>query len=77
MGVLGTERADKIAKEAVKRSTVQRGIQLLMSEGKSIVLKKANEQWQRNWEVEVMGRHLYSIQMTHQVEGRISGKSRL
>lgn len=26
MGVLGTERADKIAKEAVKRSTVKRGI---------------------------------------------------
>lgn len=41
MGFLGTDRADKIAKEAVKRSTVQRGIQLSMSKGKSNMLKKS------------------------------------
>lgn len=37
MGVLGNERADKVAKAAGKGSTVERGIKLSKLEGKSNV----------------------------------------
>lgn len=61
MGIFGNERADKLAKAAGKRSTVESET-LSTSEGEIIVWTKANEQWQLKWEAEVDGKQLYSFQ---------------
>ena len=41
LGILGNERVDKLAKEAVKREAVEVKLKLSKSEGRDIVWKKA------------------------------------
>lgn len=57
--ILGNER---VAKQAVKKESIDTSIKLSKSEGKSIVWKEINKEWQQLWDQEVKSRHLHSIQ---------------
>ncbi|KAG5847791.1 hypothetical protein ANANG_G00129960, partial [Anguilla anguilla] len=60
-GIQGNEKADKLAKEAVRREYVDLNVKLSKSEGKSIVWRGVIKQWQQHWDSETKGRHLYKI----------------
>lgn len=60
-GVLGNEKADKSAKEAI-RGIVEVNFIPSKSEGKAIVRRKVNQQWQQHGDNTTKGRHLQSIQ---------------
>lgn len=62
MGIMGNERVDKLAKQAVKKGNIDITIKLSKAEGKGIVWKEINKEWQQSWDQEIRGRHLYSIQ---------------
>lgn len=62
LGIIGNERADKLAKKATKKETIEVNIKLSKSEGKSIVWRRATQQWQQRWESEGKGRHLFAVQ---------------
>ncbi len=50
---------DKLA----KKENIEVNIKTSKSEGKNIVWKEANgREWQRKWDREAKGRHLYAIQ---------------
>lgn len=59
MRIWGNERADEVAKEAVKWSCVEREVRLSKSEEMSIVWRKAIERWQQNWDAEGEGKHFF------------------
>lgn len=61
-GVPGNEEADKIAKEATRRSQVDLNIKFSRGEMKDTIKKKMRERWQKRWEEERTGRWFYSIQ---------------
>ncbi len=56
------ESADRLAKEALKKETVEVTIPLSKSEGKSLVRKVIRQQWQQYWDDTMKGRQLHSIQ---------------
>lgn len=62
VGIQGNEKADKVAKEAVKKGDVEVNIKLSKSEGKGIVWRSINQQWQQSWDNATKGRHLHKIQ---------------
>lgn len=62
LGIQGNEKADKVAKEAIKKEDVEVNIKLSKSEGKGIVWRSVNQQWQQSWDNATKGRHLYEIQ---------------
>ncbi|XP_072902389.1 uncharacterized protein [Hemitrygon akajei] len=61
-GIMGNETADKLAKAAVRKGSVEVDIKLSKSEGKSILWRRINQQWQQHWDRAIKGRHLHSIQ---------------
>ncbi|XP_055499259.1 uncharacterized protein LOC129701820 isoform X1 [Leucoraja erinacea] len=76
IGVLGNEKVDKLAKEAVKKRNIDVNLQLSKSEGKHIVWKKINQEWQQYWEQETKGRRLYSLQNRVGITARRGGNRR-
>ena len=56
------ESGYKVAKEAVKKGDVEVNIKLSKSEGKGIVWRSINQQWQQSWDNATKGRHLHEIQ---------------
>lgn len=76
IGVLGNEKVDKLAKEAVKKENIEVNLQLSKSEGRHIVWKKINQEWQQYWEQETKGRHLYSLQNRVGITARRGGNRR-
>lgn len=62
IGIVGNERVDKLAKQAVKKESIETNIKLSKSEGKSIIWKETIREWQSQWNREIKGRHLYNIQ---------------
>lgn len=61
-GILGNESVHKLAKQAVKKENSDIGIKLLKPEGKGIVWKQINKDWQQHWDQQIRGKHLHSIQ---------------
>ncbi len=57
IGIIGKERVDKLAKQAVRRENVDTVNKLSRAEGKSVVWKKINKKWHQ----ETQGRYFYSI----------------
>ncbi len=55
------ESADRLAKEALKKETVEVTIPLSKSEGKSLVQTVIRQQWQQYWDDTMKGRQLHSI----------------
>ena len=51
LGIQGNEKADKIAKEAVKTEEVEMKVKLSKAEGKSLIWTEINNQWNQK------GRH--------------------
>ena len=62
LGIQGNEKADKSAKEAVKKEEVEMKVKLLKAEGKSLIWKEINMQWSQHWKEQEKGRHLYKLQ---------------
>ena len=62
VGILGNERVDKLAKQTVRKESIDPYIRLSRAEGKSIVWKESNMKWQEQWDQEGKGRHLSAIQ---------------
>ena len=62
VGIVGNEKADKLAKEATAKEQVELSIKLSKSEGKSIIWRAVNKEWQEEWDKESKGRHLYKMQ---------------
>ena len=61
IGVEGNERADKMAKRAIKHS-ISFIVKISKSEGKSIIKEKLMEIWQKRWDEDKTGRWFYKIQ---------------
>jgi hypothetical protein len=61
-GILGNEKVDKLAKEAVKAREIEYDVPLSRKEIKVIIKDKINNIWQERWNLEEKGRHLYKIQ---------------
>ena len=61
-GIQGNEKADKIAKESVKKEEVEMKVKLSKREEKSIIWREINNQWNQHWKQEEKGRHLYKLQ---------------
>lgn len=59
-GIMGNERVDKLAKQALKKEIIDTNI-ISRAEGRSIVWEKVIKEWQKQWYQESEGRHLYSI----------------
>lgn len=75
VGVGGNEKADKLAKEALKKGQVEMQICTSKSELKSIIKEKMVQMWQKRWDTESKGRHLYQVQRS--VKGpRVGGRNR-
>lgn len=75
VGIRGNEMADKLAKRALLKDTVELQISLSKTEVKSIVWEKINKMWQVRWDREERGRQLYRIQ--NSVKGnRLAGGNR-
>lgn len=75
VGIRGNEMADKLAKRALLKDTVELQISLSKTEVKSIVWEKINQMWQVRWDREERGRQLYRIQ--NSVKGnRLAGGNR-
>lgn len=73
-GIEGNEKADELAKEALKaEQEVQ--VPLSKSEFKTIIKHGIHKLWQDKWDKGEKGRHLYSIQQTVTVK-KISSLSR-
>ena len=47
VGILSNERVDKLAKQAVRKESIDTCIRLSRAEGKSIVWKQSNRKWQQ------------------------------
>ena len=62
VGILGNERVGKLAKQAVRKESIDTYIRLSRAEGKSIVWKESKMKWQQQRDQEEKGRHLYAIQ---------------
>ena len=62
VGIVGNEKADKLAKEATAKEQVELSIKLPKSEGKSIIWRAVDKEWQEEWDKESKGRRLYKIQ---------------
>ena len=60
-GISGNEKADKLAKAAVKKENVEVTLHLSKAEGKCLVWRGIMAQWQQLWERETKGRHLFSL----------------
>lgn len=61
-GVAGNEAADKLAKQAMAKETIDMEIKYSKLEIKSIIKREINNNWQMYWDNEEKGRHLHSIQ---------------
>ena len=48
--------------EAVKTEEVEIKVKLSKPEGKSLIWKEINNQWNQHWKQEEKGRHLYKLQ---------------
>lgn len=64
VGIPGNEMADSIAKQALNIDYVSVNTTMGYSEFCSVVARKINSKWQREWETEKRGRHFYSIQQS-------------
>ncbi|KAM4588109.1 uncharacterized protein PAE49_002694 isoform 1-T1 [Odontesthes bonariensis] len=62
IGVRGNEWADKLAKEAVKKDSVELEIQYSKAEIKSVAKARVREKWQRLWNNGDTGRQYHAIQ---------------
>ena len=74
VGVLGNEKADKMAKKALEKLEVEMNVRISKAEVKSVIWGKVNIMWQEQWDNEVKGRHLYNIQESIRVKRIGSGK---
>ncbi len=62
VGVRGNERADELAKRALKKGSVEMQLSVSKAEVKCVIWGKANQLWQERWDREEKGRHLYQVQ---------------
>ena len=74
VGVLGNEKADKMAKKALEKLEVEMNVSFSKAEFKSMVWDKVKIMWQGKWDNEVKGRHLYNIQKSIRVKRIGSGR---
>jgi len=63
-GIEGNEKADELAKEALKAEQVEKQVPLSKSEIKTIIKDGIHKLWQDKWDKGGKGRHLYSIQQS-------------
>ncbi|KAL2077914.1 hypothetical protein ACEWY4_025599 [Coilia grayii] len=61
-GVEGNEAADKLAKDATTATDVHLVIPLSRSEVKVLIKNNVSKLWQKEWNKEQRGRHLYQVQ---------------
>ena len=59
-GISGNEKADKLAKGAVKKENVEVTLHLSKAEGKCLVWRGIMAQWQQLWERERLKGDIYS-----------------
>ncbi|CAJ1057143.1 RNA-directed DNA polymerase from mobile element jockey [Xyrichtys novacula] len=74
IGVEGNEKADVMAKEALGKESVELNVRLSKAEVKSMIWEKLIQMWQKKWEGEKRGRHLYKIQESVKVRRLGSGQ---
>lgn len=67
---------DELAKQAVKRDSVELHIPLSKAEVKGMVWRKAIEEWQGKWNNETRGRFLYSINNTVSINTAVRNMGR-
>ena len=75
VGLQGNERADKLAKRALKANRVEMQVSISKAEVKSVIKEKIYKKWQSMWDRESRGRHLYQIQQNVRT-ARVAGKGR-
>ena len=68
VGIVGNEKADKMAKKALEKLEVEKNVSISKAEVKSVIWGKVNMMWQGKWDSESKGRHLYRIQDSIQVK---------
>lgn len=74
-GVSGNEKADTLAKRALRKQGVEMRLKSSKSEAKSVVRRQLLNEWQKWWDMGATGRHLY--QMKKEVrESRVQGSYR-
>ena len=73
VGVMGNEKADKMAKKALEKLEVEMNVSFSKAEVKSMIWDKVKIMWQEKWDNEVKGRHLYNIQESIRVKRIGSG----
>lgn len=61
-GVEGNEKADYLAKEAIKADAVELEVPLNNSELRTVIKENVNKLWQERWDTDKKGRHLYQLQ---------------
>lgn len=76
VGLRGNEEVDELAKQAVKRDSVELHIPLSKAEVKGMVWRKAIEEWQGKWNNETRGRFLYSINNTVSINTAVRNMGR-
>jgi len=62
VGVDGNEEVDQLAKEALNHSQIEMNVSLSKSEINRLIAIKINKRWQKVWNNDCKGRHLYQIQ---------------
>lgn len=76
VGVVGNEKADEIAKTALKLKDDEiMKVPFGKGEAKSLIRKAVSDEWQNKWDTDNKGRHYYSIQKSIKVKG-FKGKYR-
>lgn len=62
VGVDGNEEVDKLAKKALKHPQIEINVSLSKSEIKRLIAIEISKKWQKIWNNDSKGRHLYQIQ---------------
>ncbi len=62
MGVDGNEEVDFLAKKALNHTQIEIKLALSKSEFKRVISVEVNKKWQKLWNSESKGRHLFQIQ---------------
>ena len=76
VGIRGNERADELAKNALKKGSIVMQVDISKSEAKCTIWEKVNHMWQERWDREEKGRHLHNIQKSVRVDRKGSGLRR-
>uniref|UniRef100_A0A8C1TCJ5 RNA-directed DNA polymerase from mobile element jockey n=1 Tax=Cyprinus carpio TaxID=7962 RepID=A0A8C1TCJ5_CYPCA len=76
IGIVGNEKADQLAKEALKKNLVDIKVPLGRSEVKSVINKEIIKLWQQRWENSSTGRWYYNIEKSVRKNEQFYGRHR-